>query len=222
MQFTIKILALISLLVSVQAPLSLNFSASLFTNPVQAKTVQERQAEADRLQQQGFEEGLKNRQFEAALESWQKALTIYREIKDRRGEGRSLGNIGYAYFLLDDREKAIEYLEQDLAIARDIKDRQEEADALGNLGTVYYSQGDYPKAIDYYQKSLAIQRQLKNSRGEALCLNNLVSAYRYLGEYAKATESEQQSFAIANTQQETSSTTRLWQQFKIVERYGNL
>ncbi|MCL1463235.1 tetratricopeptide repeat protein [Argonema galeatum] len=217
-----KIIAFIALLFSVQTPFPPTFSASLFTIPVQAETLVDRQAEADRLQQQGFEQVQKNRQFDAALESWQKALTIYQEIKDRRGEGRSLGNIGYAYFLLDDEDKAIEYLEQDLAIAREIKDRQEEADALGNLGTVYYSLGNYTKAIDYHQQSLAIQQKLKNRRGEALCLNNLVTAYRYLGEYAKATEYEQQSFAIGPNQEEAAAPTRLWQLFKIVERYGNV
>ena len=91
---------------------------------------------------------------------------------------------------------------------------------MGNLGTVYYSLGNYPKAIDYHQQSLAIQRKLKNRRGEALCLNNLVTAYRYMGEYAKATEYEQQSLAI--NQEEAAAPTRLWQLFKIVERYGDV
>ena len=110
-----KIITFIALLFSLQTPLALNFSASLFTIAVQAETLADRQAEADRLQQQGFEQLQKNRQFQTALESWQKALTIYQEIKDRRGEGRSLGNIGYAYFLLDDEDKAIEYLDRNLA-----------------------------------------------------------------------------------------------------------
>lgn len=218
----IKILTFIALLVSVQTLLPLNVSASLLTTAVQAKTLPERRAEAERLQQQGFEQVQKNRQFEAALESWQKALSIYREIKDRLGEGRALGNIGYAYYLLDDEEKALEFLQQNLGIAREIKERQEEGDALGNVGTVYYSMGEYPKAIDYYRQSLAIQREMKNRKGEQLCLNNLVMAYRYLGDYAKATEYEQQSLAIAQSQEEATASTRLWQQFKIVERYGNV
>ncbi|MFB2917481.1 tetratricopeptide repeat protein [Aerosakkonema sp. BLCC-F2] len=218
----IKILAFIPLLVSVQLPLLYYFSASSLASQVEAETVRDRQAEADRLQQQGFAQAQKNRQYEAALNSWQKALTIYREIKNRLGEAQALGNIGYAYFLLDDREKAIQYLQQNLAIARQIKHRQEEADALGNIGTVYYSLGDYRQAIDYYNQSLAIQREVKNRQGEAICLQNLVTAYRYLGEYDKATGYEQQIFAIANTQAEANSATRLWQQFKIVERYPNL
>ena len=62
-------MAFVALLFSVQTPLPLNFSASLFTMPVQAETLVDRKSEADRLQQQGFEQVQKNRQFDAALES---------------------------------------------------------------------------------------------------------------------------------------------------------
>jgi hypothetical protein len=46
-----------------------------------AQTPEARKAEADRLLQQGIQQA-QSSQFEAALQSWQQALTIYREIKD--------------------------------------------------------------------------------------------------------------------------------------------
>jgi tetratricopeptide (TPR) repeat protein len=52
------------------------------------------------------------------LRSWQQTLIIYREIKDRKGEGAALGNLGLAYFDLGDYPKAIEYQQQTLAIDR--------------------------------------------------------------------------------------------------------
>jgi CHAT domain-containing protein len=122
---------------------------------------------------------------------------IAREIKDRQGEGTSLGNLGLAYQFLGDYAKAIEYHQQSLAIKREIKDRQGEGTSLGNLGVAYQSLGDYAKAIEYHQQSLAIKREIKDRRGEESSLGNLGLAYQSLGDYAKAIEHYQQSLAIA-------------------------
>jgi Flp pilus assembly protein TadD len=64
--------------------------------PVVAQTVDQRKAEADRLLQQGIQQ-FQTSQFEAAFQSWQQALQLYRAIKDRRGEGYALGGLGNAY-----------------------------------------------------------------------------------------------------------------------------
>ena len=120
-------------------------SAIVFPDVVMAQTVEERKKEADRfldLGNQQFNVG----QFEAALNSWQKALQIYREIKDLKWEGNALGNLGIAYHALGNYPKAIDYHEQSLAIAREIKDRLGEGTALGNLGSAYYFLGNYAKS----------------------------------------------------------------------------
>jgi len=48
-------------------------------------------------------------------------LTIYREIKERRGEGAAWGNLGNIYASLSNYAKAIEYYQQSLTIARKIQ-----------------------------------------------------------------------------------------------------
>ena len=122
-----------------------------------------RKAEADRLFKQGLQQARMS-QFEAAIESWQQALIIYREIKNPQGEGWALGNLGLAYLNLGDYTKAIEYAQQQLAIARSIKDRQSEGKALGGLGLAYLSLGDYTKAIEYHQQFLAIASSIKDRK----------------------------------------------------------
>ena len=161
-----------------------------------AQTPEAREAEADRLLQQGIQQA-QSSQFEAALQSWQQALTIYREIKNRQGEGWALGNLGEAYRNLGDYAKAIEYLQQSLAITRETKDRLGEGNALGNLGNAYSSLGDYAKAIDYQQQHLAIAREIKDRLGEGNALGSLGNAYSSLGDYAKAIDYLQQTLAIA-------------------------
>jgi tetratricopeptide (TPR) repeat protein len=122
-------LASISLFLLATIPL-LTTPDSLF--PAIAQTTDAREAEADRLLQQGSQQ-YQTGQFPAALNSWQQALQIYRALKNRQGEGWALGNLGAAYHSLGNYAKAIEYLQQSLAIAREIKDRQNEG-STGQFG----------------------------------------------------------------------------------------
>ncbi|WP_249069865.1 CHAT domain-containing protein [Argonema antarcticum] len=187
---------LITLLSAGAIPFAANLRVILSTPPVLAQTPDARKAEADRLIEQGTQQYQSN-QFEAAVKSWQQALNIYREIKDREEEGRVLGNMGVAYLYLGDYPKAIAYHQQRLAIAQEIKDRKGEGHALGNLGNAYYFLGDYPKAIAYQQQKLVIVREIKDRQGEGESLGNLGIVYYNLGDYAKAIEYHQQSLAIA-------------------------
>ena len=186
----------VSLLVVLSTSFVLSLPMVLMSSRVLAQTADARKAEADRLLNQGIKQ-FQTSQFKAALQSWQQALQIYREIKDRQGEGKALGNLGIGYDVLGDYTKAINYHKQLLAIAREIDDPPSEGAALGNLGLAYHSLGDYPKAIEYHQQSLKIARKIDNRLGESAALENLGLAYRNLGDYAKAIDYHQQRLAIA-------------------------
>jgi CHAT domain-containing protein/lipopolysaccharide biosynthesis regulator YciM len=193
----IGLAALIVLIATVvEMPPNLNLKANWGVPKVLAQTTAQRKAEADRLLQQGIQQ-VQTSQFQAALQSWEQALAIYREIGDRQGEGAILGNLGIAYRSLGDYQKAIDYHQQGLAIARQIGDHQGEGAALGNLGNVYYSLGDYQKAIEYSQQVLAIARQIGDRQGEGAALGNLGNVYYSLGDYQKAIEYGEQRLAIA-------------------------
>jgi tetratricopeptide (TPR) repeat protein len=57
-----------------------------------------------------------------AIEYYEQALEIAREIGDRRGEGNRLGNLGTAYKRLGDSARARKLWEQALRIFEDIED----------------------------------------------------------------------------------------------------
>ncbi|WP_293230977.1 CHAT domain-containing protein [Microcoleus sp. PH2017_05_CCC_O_A] len=177
-----------------EAAALLNLSA--YRIPVVPQTTDARQVEADRLLQQGIQQN-QTGQLPAAVNSWQQALQIYRALKNRQGEGSSLGNLGAGYSSLGNYAKAIDYAQQSLAIAREIKDRRGEGFALGNLGAAYLYLGNYAKAIEYTQQSLAIAREIKDRQAEGVTLGNLGGAYIKLGNYAKGIEYSQQSLTIA-------------------------
>jgi len=187
--YSLTVIALIELWGMVSPPDILLMTA-------QAQTTQDRKAEADRLFRQGNQQ-YEVSQFNAALQSWQQALTVYQEIKNRQSEGRTLGNLGLAYYSLDKYDKALDYFQQFLAIARDIKDRESEGKAVGNLGLAYQNLGKYDKAIDYQLQRVAISREIADRQSVGEALNNLGVAYELLGKYDKALDYYQQYLAIA-------------------------
>ena len=65
--------------------------AIAFPTVAVAQSVAEQKKEADRLFAQGNQH-FQVSQLQAAFQSWQSALKIYREIKHRYGEGATLGN----------------------------------------------------------------------------------------------------------------------------------
>ena len=112
---------------------------------VHAQSTQGNIKKADQLLQQGIQQ-FKTSQFKAALQSWEQALKLYRQIGNRLGEAQSLGNLGLAYDALGQYEKAISFHQQSLDIERQIGNRLGEAQSLGNLGLAYDALGQYEKS----------------------------------------------------------------------------
>ncbi|MFB2898510.1 CHAT domain-containing protein [Aerosakkonemataceae cyanobacterium BLCC-F50] len=181
--------------------------ARAINNPEIEKVVQEalsfarsesnpRIVEAYRLLQQGIQH-LNIGQIETALQSFQQALIIFQEIKNREGEGAALRHLGVAYRKLGNYLRAIEYSKQSLAIAREMKDRKGEGAALGNLGNSYFALGDYLRAIEYSKQSLVIAREMKDRKIEGPALVNLGLTYLILGDYPQAINYTEQILVIA-------------------------
>jgi CHAT domain-containing protein/uncharacterized protein HemY len=162
---------------------------------VQAKVEQVRKDQADQLLDQGNQLFQISR-YREGIQAWERSLQIYREIKDRNGEGASLGSLGNAYDRLGEYQKAIDFLQQSLTISKQIGNRDIEGYLLFRLGNVYNRLKEYQKAIDFLQQSLAIKKQIGDRYGEGNALGILGNAYESLGEYQKAIDFYQQSLAI--------------------------
>jgi len=119
-----------------------------------------------------------------ALDYYQQALTIYREVGDRRNEGNTLNNVGLAYDSLDKKQEALDYYQQALAIRREVGDRRGEGRTLNNLGVAYNSLNK-KQALDYYQQALAIYREVGDRRGEGITLWN-IGAFFFQQQYEVA------------------------------------
>jgi tetratricopeptide (TPR) repeat protein len=132
-----------------------------------------------------------------AIEYYEQALKIQREIGDRSEEGNWLGNLGVAYHSLGEPKKAIKYYEQALIIDKEIGDRHGEGNHLGNMGVAYSDLGEPKKVIDCYEQALIIDKEIGDRRGEGEALGNLGVAYSDLGETKIAIEYYEQSLEIS-------------------------
>ena len=133
-----------------------------------------------------------------AIEYFEQAQIINREIGSRRDEYTNLNNLGNAWYLLGETCKAIDYYEQGLVIDREIGDRRGEGASLGSLGIAWASLGEIRKAIDYNEECLELLRETGDRRGEGAALGNLGNAWADLGENRKAIDYYEQQLVITS------------------------
>jgi CHAT domain-containing protein/tetratricopeptide (TPR) repeat protein len=167
----------------------------LATPPQMLAQINSRQAEADRLFNQGLQQ-FNTSQYQGALESWQAALAIYREIGNREREGDTLNALGVLFSITGQPQTTINFYQQALAIAREIGDQADEGRTLANLGSAYFSLGQYDHAIDLYEQQLEIAREIGDRLAESKALGGLGNAYLSLGQYNRAIDFYEQSLAI--------------------------
>ncbi len=141
-------------------------------------------------------------QFAAAIQSWQRALVLFRQQENPKAAALTLENLGLAYQAIGDYRQAIAHYQAQLIIVRELGDRRSEANALANLGNNYRILGHYTDAMNSGRQSLEIRRQLGDRRGAGQVLANLGNVQADLGNYPQAIELQKRSLKIA---QETNN-----------------
>ncbi len=114
------------------------------------------------------------------------ALAIWREIGDRREEGRTLLQTTEVIFRLGDVRGALEASEAALKIARELNDPQQTVAALNNAAVCLNTMGDPAGALEYYKEALPLQRSVGDRVNEGNVLNNIGRAYSVLGDHRQA------------------------------------
>jgi CHAT domain-containing protein/Tfp pilus assembly protein PilF len=183
----------IATLIAVAVPLCSSPSSLL---PAIAQTTQDRKTEARHLFELGIQYYKTDKTAEA-LEPFQQALVLFRQLGDRDGEGQSLNTIGLIYSRLGQYAKALEFYQQALVLRKQVGDRAGEGTMLNNIGGIYDRLGQYSDALEFYQQALALRKQLGDRVGEDTMLCNIGSIYNRLGQYGKALEFYQQALAVA-------------------------
>jgi tetratricopeptide (TPR) repeat protein len=119
-----------------------------------------------------------------AIEFYEKALKIIKDIGNREKESSCYENLGGTYDTLGQYEKAIEFYEKALKIKKDIGDKKGESNCYLNLGNTYRQLSQYGKAIRFINKALRIKKDIKAREEELYCYGNLAKNYDKLGSHS--------------------------------------
>jgi tetratricopeptide (TPR) repeat protein len=128
---------------------------------------------------------------------YNQALTVYRNLDDRRGEVDALSGLGELEWHVGEYGQARKYFAEALTLAQHLRDQRAETEALRGLGHVERLVGDYGQARKYYTQALALARHRGHTRAETEALWGLGQIERLVGEYAQACEYHTQALTLS-------------------------
>ena len=125
------------------------------------------------------------------------ALSLYRDLEERRGIAEVTEVLGGVAREEGDYERAEALHEEGLALWRDLGDEKGVAGALDYLGFVAWLKGDYGRATELCAKALSMNRYAGDNRGVLSALINLGSAVLYAGDLGRAESLLKESLALS-------------------------
>jgi predicted ATPase/DNA-binding CsgD family transcriptional regulator len=127
----------------------------------------------------------------------QEALTISRQLGDRRGVAIALFEVGHVARVRGDYSEARSRYEESHQVFEALGDNYWLAQAHHELGVAAYFQGDPATAREHYEASLALYKGLADEVGIVSALNDLGEAAFLQGEFEEARSLEAASLEMA-------------------------
>jgi DNA-binding SARP family transcriptional activator/Tfp pilus assembly protein PilF len=124
--------------------------------------------------------------MDEAVECFEQALAIRRDVGDLLGEAQSATNMADNYVQLKRFDEALELLNRVLEIRRQAATPYGEGVTLNNLGETFLALGRFDEAVDRLTQARQIFHDIEEIRGEGYALANLGGAYLALGHTADA------------------------------------
>jgi tetratricopeptide (TPR) repeat protein len=159
-----------------------------------AERLEDQSAAADALYLIGSANMFRN--VERAKECYERALSLFESLGNRRGIARMRGNIGIWYWIVGEYSKALEQIIMALSLHEEDGHRLNVARGIINIGIIYREIGEYSKALEQDQAALALMEELNNREGIAICAGEIGNVYREIGEYSKALEQFQMALLL--------------------------
>lgn len=147
--------------------------------------------------------------YEQAIEKLSRALSIRRELGDRRGQALTLTNLGAVYAAQRQYEQALHAYGEAQALWKEIGDRYSQAYTLNYLGLVHYEMKEAALAREYFEQALALRRATHDREGEANTLYNLARLNFDAGDFQAAHQAIASVIALSETVRATVSSDDL-------------
>jgi predicted ATPase/class 3 adenylate cyclase len=123
-----------------------------------------------------------------AVELFERALAIWRELGDREQQAVALNNLGMTRLYRGELAAARSLLEESITIAREIGSDSRLATALASLGQVENAAGKYDRAAQVLHEALALDQKQGDPRGEAIDQQSLAEISLRAGRIQEARE----------------------------------
>jgi CHAT domain-containing protein/tetratricopeptide (TPR) repeat protein len=126
--------------------------------------------------------------FDEAEREYRQALSVCRELHDRRTEAEILNNLAATMRVGGKVSEALTFLQQATPIWEDLRIPYGLAATLTNRGVFLWEAGDFDEARRHYTRALGLFRSLRDRRMEAYVRNNIALVLETLGERQSALE----------------------------------
>jgi tetratricopeptide (TPR) repeat protein len=136
-------------------------------------------------------------QPQRALELYEQAHLLMREVGDRAGEATTLNNIAAVYKVIGQPQRALELYQQALPVRREVGDRAGEAATLNGLAYLLVDMQRYSEALTTFEQSVELERQTLHRAGEIAGLAGIASLlYQHLNRPQEAITKMEQAITV--------------------------
>jgi predicted ATPase len=138
-------------------------------------------------------------EYQDAVEAYERAERLSRELGDESARGDVLQQRGGLYLYLGGLDKALVNFWEAIPLLE--SDKYKSATARLNLGALYAALGEREQALVHLESALKLQREIRNTRGQAFSLLNMASIHKQ-HDPEKALDSLRQAVALGRSVQD--------------------
>lgn len=138
-----------------------------------------------------------NKQLDKSRQQYNKALALYQQTGNLKGQAQILGNIGHLYEKRQQYDSAFYYQHQALEKYERTNYKQGIAKIYENLGSIYEDLAKYDSAHMSFAHSLELYKVDHNEVGSIEVLNNLGDILRKTGQYEESIVFSKQAYNLA-------------------------
>ena len=155
-----------------------------------------KKAQADRMFGIAEDHRLAGQQTEEALKEYHRALDLYLDIGDRRGEGEVFGRLGLIYWTIDS-DTCLAFYQNALNSREKVDDLFLVGATLNSLGLVYWQKySNLDSTIHYLERACKVRRQIGDLGGLGKSLVYLAMSYQNTGQYVKAQDAYLEAYQV--------------------------
>lgn len=136
--------------------------------------------------------------YNSARNNYEKALSIFRSLKDKRTELVVMNNLAGIHSLLGEYEEAIKIYSEIIGKSLIFADKESEAIASLNLGDLYQELWDFEKSFEYFDRAYNAYEILGSVKDKIYTLNKIGELFIVSKNYSGALKTFDMAIEILN------------------------